>query len=271
MAIAFGPGVSTFAMTGSTSGVATIVTQAVAANPTLTLPTSSGYFALTTDPSGGGSASGMRSSIASYPNTVVNTNSGTSLTNTGTGTFNWTCPTGVTSVRATVVAGGGGESALGCGANAGGNGGFAVGIYTVVPGTVYSMTVGIGGAGATTSGGTATSGGSSSFSLFCSATGGAGATGATTGAAGSGTGGNLLNGRSGFSGFLIGVSLTSSILNVGSQNSWGGYDIPQSLTNAPVAWTINKNIAAGARGYQGGSGTTGAGGCSGAILLEWNQ
>jgi hypothetical protein len=52
MAVGFGPGVSTITMTGSTSGTATITTQAAAGTPTLTLPTGSGYLSLTTDPSG---------------------------------------------------------------------------------------------------------------------------------------------------------------------------------------------------------------------------
>jgi hypothetical protein len=61
----------------------------------------------------------------------------------------WTCPTGVTEVEYLVVAGGGGGGrAFGGG---GGAGGFRTGTgHAVTAGTDYSITVGGGGAGATT-------------------------------------------------------------------------------------------------------------------------
>jgi hypothetical protein len=65
---------------------------------------------------------------------------------TSTGSHTWTCPAGVTSVAVLTVAGGGGGAGY-----YGGGGGGAGGIvhassYTVVPGTVYDLTVGAGGA-----------------------------------------------------------------------------------------------------------------------------
>ncbi len=65
---------------------------------------------------------------------------------TSTGSHTWTCPSGITSIEVLTVAGGGGGAGY-----YGGGGGGAGGIvhqtdYTVVPGTVYDLTVGAGGA-----------------------------------------------------------------------------------------------------------------------------
>jgi len=81
---------------------------------------------------------------------------------TSPGSYTWTAPAGVTSVRAIVV-GGGGSGARGEYNNGGGGGGgFAMGVYTVVPGTNYAVTVGSGGSRpGSGSGGNA--GGTSSF------------------------------------------------------------------------------------------------------------
>jgi hypothetical protein len=93
----------------------------------------------------------------------------------------WTCPAGVTKVKATVI-GAGGSTNNNKGGNVGGFGGYACGIYTVTPSTGYSITVGIG-----VSAGT---GGTSAFSSFCSASGGL----YDGGADGVGTGGTIVNG-----------------------------------------------------------------------------
>lgn len=80
-----------------------------------------------------------------------------------TSSGSWTCPTGVTSVQALIVAGGGGG-----GFNGGGGGGAGGLVYnssvTVVPGTVYTITVGNGGAGSSTSAATGSNGTNSSIS-----------------------------------------------------------------------------------------------------------
>ena len=65
------------------------------------------------------------------------------LTNT-----TWTCPTGVYQVSALVVAGGGGGGSAGGG---GAGGVIYTNSYNVTPGTQYTVTVGAGGAAATTS------------------------------------------------------------------------------------------------------------------------
>ena len=62
-------------------------------------------------------------------------------------TSTWVCPQGVTSVEYLCVAGGGGASLGG-----GGAGGFRTGTgLSVIPGTSYTITVGNGGAGGTSS------------------------------------------------------------------------------------------------------------------------
>jgi hypothetical protein len=122
---------------------------------------------------------------------------------TGSGTF--TVPTGITSVKVTVVGAGGGINSY-AGTSQAGAGGMAQRVVTgLTPGGTVSVTVG--GVGANWSGGgppnvnnRGNTGGTSSFGAFCSATGGQGATSASYGSAagGSGSGGTLnINGQSG--------------------------------------------------------------------------
>jgi hypothetical protein len=110
-----------------------------------------------------------------------------SFTNTGTTT--WTCPSGVTKVRALLVAGGGGG---GADRSAGGGGGGMIDhpSFTVVPGTNYTVTVGAGGSGGT---GVASglTGSDSVFSTLAAKGGGGGGTGynfPTSGGSGGGGG-----------------------------------------------------------------------------------
>jgi hypothetical protein len=93
------------------------------------------------------------------------------LFSSGSGT--WTCPNGVTKVKVTCIAGGGGgfyndEITI----YYGGNGGCAIGIYTVTPGSGYAYSVGSGGNGGEPNVGYGTNGTSSSVTGLCSATGG---------------------------------------------------------------------------------------------------
>lgn len=110
------------------------------------------------------------------------------LFSSGSGT--WTCPNGVTKVKVTCIAGGGG-GAVGELLYTGGNGGCAIGIYTVTPGTGYSYSVGTGGNGYPNP---ATNGTSSSVSGLCSATGGTFADSAGNGNNGTGSNGTFFNG-----------------------------------------------------------------------------
>lgn len=118
---------------------------------------------------------------------------------TSTGSF--TVPANVTGIKVTAVGGGGGgggsytvgdiESGFTTiPGGAGGYGGSAWTIMTTTPGTVYTCTIGAGGAG---SSGTGTTGGSTTFGVsLVQATGGAGGTTTSNGGNGTGTAGTIL-------------------------------------------------------------------------------
>ena len=114
--------------------------------------------------------------------------SGTPLVFNSTGNLTWTAPTGVTRVKVTAIGGGTGINNFG---TPNGSGGVGIGVYTVVPGTAYAVTVGAAGAGLTGTSGVP-SGGSSSFGSLLTATGGIGGTG---GGNGSATLANIINGN----------------------------------------------------------------------------
>jgi hypothetical protein len=197
-------------------------------------------------------------SWATYPTTVFNS-TGTPMANTGTGTFNWTCPTGVTRVTVSVVGGGGGANTSSCATN-GSAGGIAIGTYTVTPGTVYAVTVGVGGTGATSA---ATNGGSSSFSSFCSATGGLAGNGTSAApVTGSGTGGNIRNSPAFYYSTMIPLHVPSFNGGIAGTGNAVNND---SVTTASYTWTIGSRSAAGA----GGSGSYPSGGVTGLVLITW--
>ena len=125
--------------------------------------------------------------VSPLPTVVVNTSSTT-----------WTCPSNVTTAKVTVVGGGGsGSSFVSQAGGGGGGGGSAIKWLTVVPGTVYTVTIGAGGAAkAASSSSAGNAGGTSSFSggviTTVSATGGEGGAGSTVaGAGGTGSNGDL--------------------------------------------------------------------------------
>ena len=200
-------------------------------------------------------------SLATYA-TAYNS-SGSPLVWNSNGSLTWTAPTGVTKVKVTVIAGGGGaQNATGAW---GGYGGQAIGVYTVTPSTAYSITVGNGGAG-TTGGSTSngTTGGSSSFSTLISATGGQGGQynggSALYGTTGAGTNGNIMN--------QVNITYYSSSgysINIGSMI--GGYSQTSSAGptgSSAVPWTISLGVSPGTGGGQGG-----AGGVGGLVLIEY--
>jgi len=157
------------------------------------------------------------------------------------GTSTWTAPTGVSQVRVTCFGGGSGGNQT----NAdGGFGGVATGIYTVVPGTGYTVTVGAGSAGAV---GFGSSGGTSSFSSFCSATGGGMYPSATNG---SGTAGTFAN---------------TSLLYANGISLFGGARTNSAASSAAVTWTAASGFMPGAAGNEAFP----SGGYGGAVLIEY--
>lgn len=161
------------------------------------------------------------------------------------GTATWTAPAGVTKVKATVV--GGGSGAIANGDNyAESVGGFAIGIYTVTPGTGYSVTVGAGGAASA-------AGGTSSFASFCSATGGT-----AGGLPGSGSSGNIKNGN------IVGnlVNLRDATGIIGVAGDFQGASAKNIATGA-TAWSTTSLYCPGAVGINTD------GGMGGVILLEY--
>jgi len=157
----------------------------------------------------------------------------------GSGT--WTCPSGVTKVKVTCIAGGGGGN-VGSGADFfGGNGGCAIGIYTVTPGAGYSYSVGESGNGSPATSPTASNNGtSSSVSGLCSATGGTGASPAGNGSNGVGSNGTFFNGYYN-NNYMFAGSLAPG--------------------TSGVAWNTTLRPGAGGYGYNGG--------VAGVILIEY--
>ena len=188
----------------------------------------------------------------SFDDSATGATAVTSFTSTGANT--WTCPTGVTSAEILLVAGGAG------GGGNGGGGGGAGGVvhhtgYTVVPGVVYDITVGDGGAGVV-AGATGTSSNDGDDTVFNVNAEGSGATMTAVGG-GSGQGpadSASADGRDGGSG--------------------GGSSYPPSGTNSGGSSTQGDSAGGtgygndGGAGYHGGSSPSilfGGGGGAGAV------
>jgi hypothetical protein len=187
-----------------------------------------------------------------------------------TASGSWTCPNGVTSVLAQLWGGGGGGGGvLGIAESSGGSGGgYTRKRLAVVPGTVYTVTVGAGGAGGTGAPTNGSAGGTTSF-LTLSATGGgpgyASTSGgqSTTSAGGVGSGGDLN---------LSGTSGSGSITNGGG----AGGASPFGIAGAPVGSIGGTGSAGftpggggGGTAYNGVGGEAGGAGGGGLVILEW--
>ena len=178
-----------------------------------------------------------------------------------TATTTWTCPTGVTKALVVCVGAGSGSAVQYGGVctnqGYGANGGSVVAFLTVVPGTVYTVTVGTGSAGAGSISGTVTTsaGGTTSFGSLVTATGGSGAsatnTTSTNGTAGTGsTTGTLLR---------SGKDASGTIYLIGGQTN---------TTTAAVVWSVSGIYAVGAGGTTIIS-NVGAGGIGGAVAIQY--
>jgi hypothetical protein len=169
----------------------------------------------------------------------------------------WTAPAGVTKIYADAAAGGGGGSYSVGTAGGGGAAALESSPYTVVPGTVYTITIGASGAGGTSSSVNGTAGGTTSMSSLFTLAGGGGAAVNVPGAAG-GTGGSPGG---------VGAAFTSSIWGggVGGNSLWGaggGYQ----ASNAAFAGLAGSGFGAG--GAAGNNGIGGAG-SPGFVRIYW--
>jgi len=171
----------------------------------------------------------------------------TAFTSAGAGT--WTCPTGVTSADILIVAGGG---AGGCNHGGGGGAGGVVynSSYTVVPGVVYDITVGAGGAAGSC--GTSPNGDDSVFNVNAEGSG------STMTAVGGGAGGSAsydTNREGGSGGGGAGHAPSEA------SDRWDGKDGTQADSGGGTGYGYNGgdgywDVGAGAGG--GGSGANGA-------------
>jgi hypothetical protein len=171
----------------------------------------------------------------------------TEYVNVAPGVTSTSAPTWAGLVFAEVWGGGGGGSG-GTGAS-GAGGGYAAGYYTVIPGSTLSITVGAGGAGAS-SGAAAGNGGSSSLGGTVSATGGIG------GAAGMGAGGGGVGG-------IINIQGGSGEDLDATQSSARGGDSPRGGMGGIIN-SSGAQISATFPGGGGGANTNNAAGQAGA-------
>ena len=179
---------------------------------------------------------------------------------TFTASGSWTCPDGVTQVLIDGCGGGGGGSCGASGAANGNGGGGSAAVMgqkiTVVPGTVYPITIGTGGTGGTTTTTSGGNGGTSSFGSLLSLPGGGGGTRTAIGSPG-GTGG--IAGQSGYYSSGLG-----SFGGAGGGSLFGGGGTGTPFTGA--------GQEPGGFGGGGGAGTNnGAGGpgANGFIKFSW--
>lgn len=189
-----------------------------------------------------------------------------SLSFSNSGTF--TVPNGVTTIKVRAWGGGGGgggSSAAGAAASGGGAGGYTEGIYTVIPGTVLTVTIGAGGAGGSGSG-FGINGNPTTVGALCTAGGGARGAGSASGgqpsagAGGTASGGNIQNAPGQQGGPGIAISGTG----IGGQ---GG--TPVFYSSAPIGIGVGSNGSIGAGGNGGANNAIGGSGGGGLVTFEW--
>jgi len=205
-----------------------------------------------------------------YLNVVFSQN--TTVTFNTVGANTWTCPSGVTTITVQCWGGGGGGGGVATTSNTA-SGGGAGGSYTsntvtVVPGTVYNITVGAGGTAGANTGGNGGTGGSSSFdNTTMVAVGGPGGTGAAI--AGSYVGGNgTTTGNTAGTNYAGGNGAAGASTTIGGGGGGGGGSTALggnavgSVAGAGGA-TGGGNGAAGVSNANGGAGTAPGGGGAG--------
>lgn len=195
------------------------------------------------------------------------------------GTFTFTVPPHVTQLRISLWGGGGGGAGVATYTNqasGGGGGGFAFGVYTVLPLTVYSMTIGAGGSGGAAGNTTGQNGGTSSFDTLISATGGQpGGPGTATGGAGPGYGGsglggslNLIGGKGRGGPGILTPSSTLFLAGGDGGSSWCSGEIPFSGGAAHSGEMPGQGGSGGSTGSSAGA-VAGGAGSPGMILIDW--
>ena len=220
---------SNISIAGDTSGQITLQAPAVSGSTTLTLPATSGIVVAT--PTGTVASGQLQTQLFTAPGT-------------------WTNPGSITQVKVSVVGGGGGGGFPG-GVSKGGDGGF---VQAIVPVSApVAITVGTGGIGGVPTG---ASGNTSSFGSLISCTGGGGSNPSAIGTPGTGTvssGTTIRNASSGTTGTVL-----SGATNVAANG-------PGAIT-----FSITSPQQAGIGGNGGvAPAPTGAGGVSGAVLVEF--
>ena len=180
----------------------------------------------------------------------------------------WTVPSGVGAVKLRIWGGGGaGGNGFGGAGGGGAGGGYSEGFYSVTPGQTFEVSVGSGGAGASTSGST------SNFGSVASAGGGAGGVSGSSNTAGVGGASGAVGAGSGFvvpgGGGGDAVSINGFFLSGaggGSQGSVGGAQVGGVVS----ASTNGRNGVGPGSGASGGvGGGLGGQGGPGLVLVEW--
>jgi hypothetical protein len=232
-----GSTITSYTATSSPGGITGTLSQAGSGTITvsgLTASTSYTFTVYATNAIGNSASSAASNSIT----TQVATGQQEYTT---AGTYSWVAPTGVTSVSAVAVGGGGsGYFASFQPVRSGGGGGLGyANNISVTPGNSYTVVVGAGGAAQTVAGSNGNAGGESRFVTSCYGYGGQG------GGNGSGGGGGGFSGDGGGSG---GSTLISGNLYCGGGGA-GGY-----AGTGGFGGDDNGGATAGAGGAGGGGG-----------------
>lgn len=188
-----------------------------------------------------------------------------------TSSRNWTCPSGVTKIKVAVLGGGGGGAGQLSGNTwyfsgaGGGGGGYSVAVLSVSPGTVYPVTVGLGGD-------FSADGGNSSFASLLIAFGGKGASaahqspGGAGGLVGEGPAGAYL--RAG----VVGTSVVG-VENVAGPGGPSGRNPEDVITFS--SYPLANNVGVGGLGAKkqnnsgGNVGTNSSPGSSGVVIIYY--
>ncbi len=206
-----------------------------------------------------------------------NTYSQTVQTFSVTGTQNWTCPAGITSVTVECWGAGGGSggvsNVLNAASGGGGGGAYAQSVISVTPGNTHTILVGAGGAGGSTAGTNGAGGGASSFnSNVVSAAGGSGGSGSTSstslGAGGSGGGVAICIGTVKFGGGAGAVGILN-LSGGGGGSSAGNSSVGNNASTnnggaAPIGGVAGASASTATVGAAGTNGLIGGGGAAGA-------